>query len=297
MRATRKTFIYCLTAWLLSGCADKSVQTLPAPVATIPAGIVIDLLDADLSQWEVWIGVPHSSVQGLPKGTPHSADVTQGTPMGLDSDVLDIFTTFEEEGETILHVSGEIYGGLTTKAAFRNYHLQMQAKWGDKKWEPRLNDKRDSGLLYHCQGEHGAFWKVWKSCLEYQIQESDFGDFIPLAGVKASFRGTLEGGNPKYDPTASTYVKSDGHYISAIKEPDSPHGEWTKVDLYVFEDRAIHVVNDEVVFALKDALTVDDRPLVEGQIQLQSEAAEVFYKDITLRTIEALPADLIASAD
>lgn len=282
-------------AILLVGCDDKGVVTPDVPAELIPVGTVLDLLDPELSQWEVWIGVPHSSVQGLPEGTPQSADVTQGTPMGLDADVLDIFTTFEDEGETVLHVSGEIYGGLTTKAAFRNYHLQMQVKWGEQKWEPRLNDKRDSGLLYHCRGQHGAFWKVWKACLEYQIQEGDFGDFIPLAGVKASFRGRQEESQILYDPAATTYAQSSGQYISAIKEPDSPHGVWNKVDLYVYEDSAIHVVNDEVVFILKDALSVEGRPLVQGQIQLQSEAAEVFFKDMKLRPIEALPASLMAS--
>ena len=31
-----------------------------------------DLLDPQLSQCELWMGVPHTSVKGLPEGTPQN---------------------------------------------------------------------------------------------------------------------------------------------------------------------------------------------------------------------------------
>ncbi len=275
--------------------AVYNVMYRSAPPAPAPQ----QLLDPELSQWDTWMGIPHSSVAGLPEGTFQSDDVTTGTPMGLNNDPLNVFTTFEEDGETILHVSGEIYGGLTSKVSFENYHLQLQVKWGDKKWPPRLEQRRDSGLLYHCQGDHGAFWQVWKACLEYQIQEHDFGDFIPLAGVKGSFRGHPEDDTENsriiFDPSADYLLDQQG-YRHATREPDYAHGEWNTVDLYVVGDRAIHVVNGEVVFAIKDALGVDDKPLTSGQIQLQSEAAEIFYKNVTIRPIDSLPEAFVQEA-
>ncbi len=34
-------------------------------------------------------------------------------------------------------------------------------------------------------------------------------------------------------------------------------------------------------------------PMNKGKIQLQSEAAEVFYKDIEIRNLESLPAEFV----
>jgi hypothetical protein len=253
-----------------------------------------DLLDASLSQWEIFIGVPHSSVTGLPEGTPQSDDVTKGTPLGLNNDPKKVFTTFTEEGASVLHISGEIYGGLTTKKDYSNYHLEVDFKWGDRKWEPRKNQKRDSGILYHCHGEHGAFWNVWKSCLEYQVQDTDLGDLHKLAGAKAKSRFRTEGNNNFFDPR-SPWADCAGS-VSASAEPDRPHGEWNHLEIYVLGDSAIHVVNGVVVLAITGALDKNGNPLKSGQIQLQSEGAECFYRNLRLSPIKAFPQDIAAKA-
>ena len=48
---------------------------------------------------------------------------------------------------------------------------------------PRLNPKRDNGILYHATGPHGKFWNVWMRSHEMQIQETDMGDYFALAGT------------------------------------------------------------------------------------------------------------------
>jgi hypothetical protein len=159
----------------LRATSTASEKLVAAQIPLDGASISTDLLDASLSQWEVFMGVPHSSVTGLPKGTFQSGDVTNGTPLGLNNDPKKVFTTFVEDGTTVLHITGEIYGGLTTKKEYADHHFETDFKWGERKWEPRTNKVRDSGILYHCHGEHGAFWKVWKSCLEFQVQEKDSG--------------------------------------------------------------------------------------------------------------------------
>lgn len=120
----------------------------------------INLLDENLSQFEKWIGVPHATVKNLPKGTYQSDNVHKGTALGLNNDLKDVFTVSKENDEIILNISGEILGCISTKKDYENYHLSTMFKWGEKKWEPRLDAKRDSGILYHCYGEHGAFWKT-----------------------------------------------------------------------------------------------------------------------------------------
>ncbi|WP_282134751.1 3-keto-disaccharide hydrolase [Seonamhaeicola maritimus] len=260
-------------------------------------GKSIELFDKDLSNFEIWQGVPHSSVKDLPEGTYQSDNVHNGTPVGLNKNIKNVFSTITENGELVLKISGEIYGGLTTKDTYKNYHLSVFFKWGDKKWEPRLDVKRDSGILYHCYGAHGRFWNTWKTCLEYQVQESDLGDFIPLGGNAATpkvggpivdIRGDFKD-EKKFDPASEVYSEGSG-YIQAASEHDAPHGEWNHLEIYVIGNDAVHVVNGNIVMVVENAKNPEaGKPLTSGQIQIQSEAAECYYKNLTLTPIKKFP--------
>lgn len=236
------------------------------------------------------MGIPHGSVKGLPAGT-HQSNNGKGTPMGLNNDPKKTFSVIRENDENILKITGEIFGGINTIKSYSNYHLQMKMKWGEKKWEPRLNKKRDSGILYHCHGNHGSFWKVWKSSLEFQVQEKDMGDFIPLAGPTAMAWAPPKEGKPQ-----TPVFKKATSYTHCIQEPDFPNGEWNSFDIYVIGDSAIHVVNGVVVMILRGAVDGKGTPLIQGQIQIQSEAAECYYKDIRIRSIKSYPKKLLKVA-
>lgn len=255
----------------------------------------LPLLDKELSKWEVWMGVPHASVKGLPNGTYTTNNMNAHShperAMGLNNDVKKVFEVIEERGNPVLKISGEIYGGLTTKGSYGNYHLTMEVKWGQKKWEPRLDKKRDSGVLFHCQGAHGAFWRAWKACQEMQIQESDFGDYIPLAGPSGVIQTATEKplpNNNKYDPDGK-YKHIISGYSHASSEPDLPNGQWNKVDIYAVDDKAVFVVNGVQVMAIEDSKGANGLPLTFGQLQIQSEGAEVYYRDINIKRINKLP--------
>lgn len=256
------------------------------------AGEWENLFDKELSKFEIWMGIPHTSVTGLPEGTPQSENVTQGTPIGLNKDPKNVFSMIEEEGEPVLYVTGEVYAGLTTLEEYENYHLQIWVKWGDKKWAPRLDKLRDSGILYHCQGDHGSFWNVWKSSLECQVQETDLGDFIALAGTGGEIRTSPVEGTQRrrYDVESNEYT---GGYISAYPETDKPHGEWNLIEVYTVGRTSVHVANGEVVMVVENARGKDGKPLTKGQIQLQSEAAECYYKGMRIQTINALPDEIL----
>ena len=263
---------------------------LPVIPASAEEGTWRPLLDDSLSNFEVFIGVPHKSVE-IPGVEPTtSEDGTTGTPLGLNNDPLKVFTTEQQDGQTVLHISGQIYGGLTSKEEFENYHLSLEVKWGEKKWEPRLNVRRDSGLLIHCTGNHGTFWKVWMSSLECQIQEHDIGDFIPLAGPTAEVKMGLthdasQGYNPKGVAARAT------NYINAVIDADKANGQWNTVEIYALGDSAVFVVNGTPNMALTKAM-FKGMPLTKGKLQLQSEAAEVFYRNIRIRPITELPVAL-----
>lgn len=264
-------------------------MVLLSGIASVQAAEPVSLLDKELSNFEVWMGIPHTSVEGLPEGTFQSDTVKKGTPLGLNNDPKKVYSVIEEDGEPVLKITGEIYGGLTSIKEYENYHLSMKMKWGDKKWEPRLDRLRDSGLLYHCHGKHGAMWGVWKASLELQVQETDLGDFYSIAGTGCEIRGTkLDAKNIRFDPASEKYYRRGGRG-HAFPEPDAPLGEWNLIELYTLGQTAVHVVNGQIVMVLENTVKKDKTPLTKGQFQIQSEGAECYYKAIRIRPITDFP--------
>ncbi|MDW5288107.1 ThuA domain-containing protein [Formosa sp. PL04] len=90
-----------------------------------------------------------------------NSDEKNAEALGLDKDPKNVFSFEDINGEHVLHISGEIYGSITSKQEYENYHLKLQFKWGENVWEPRLLRNRDSGILYYCYGSYRKFWNVW----------------------------------------------------------------------------------------------------------------------------------------
>jgi hypothetical protein len=105
----------------------------------------------DLTGWDVYIGPAYDTL------TKQFA----GEPLGLNNDPLKVFSVVSEDGKPAMRVSGERFGGISTVKEYKNYHLRLEFKWGTLKWHPKRNAKRDSGLLYHAVGEHGADGRFW----------------------------------------------------------------------------------------------------------------------------------------
>lgn len=267
------------------------LTTLLASIAT--AGEWKDLIDSELSQWEVWTGVPHLSVDIEWEGK--SKNGREGNPMGL-GDPLNIYRATEDaDGNPQLYISGLVYAGLTTKESFENYHLRAEVKWGEKKFEPRLTVARDSGILYHCVGEHGTFWNVWKQSLEYQVQENDNGDYYKIGDVRVQIPTKIEEGQRRgiFDPGSDWLTIGPGQGFSVARSVNlEKEGDWNSVEIYTFGDRAVHISNGTVVNVLRNTEYKDEegwKPLTSGQIQIQCEAAECTYRKLQIRSIDAMP--------
>ena len=104
-----------------------------------------------------------------------------------------------------------------------------------------------------------------------------------------------------YDPTGewTFFSQSQGSSGRCVKQPDNekPTGEWNTVELVCFRDDCIHIVNGTVVMRLHGAVRIDGdlpTPVTSGQIILQSEGAEVFYRDVEIRSITAIPPEFAA---
>lgn len=257
----------------------------------------IDLLDKDLSQWENYLSYRYP--EGYDGEIPKDAEGNDLKPIGLNKDEFGVFTVIEEGGEPVLRISGEIYGCVATKSEFENYHLKLQVKWGDTKWHPRKELLKDSGVLYHSIGPHGAeSWRSWMLSQEFQVMEGHMGDFWSQANSAIDIKAYLPEYimNPVADKSQPFLALGRGEeiqgYCMRSANFEKPHGEWNELELICFENKSIHIVNGEVVMILQNSRYVEDGkkvPMNKGKIQLQSEAAEVFYKNIKIKKLEALP--------
>lgn len=240
----------------------------------------------DLSGWDTWLGKPHGGTE----------------PVGLNKDPKQVYTVVEEDGRPAIRISGEIFGALTSKEEFGDYHLRLDFKWGEKRWPPREHAVRDSGLLYHCVGRHGAGDGYWMQSLEFQIEEHDCGDFWSVAGVLVDVEAdyiagsrTLpviykKGGKKFRIPSAE--IEDTGPRIVKAADWEKPHGQWNRLELLAVGSTSVHVVNGRVVLVLTNArrrVNGREEPLARGKIQLQSEGAEVFYRDILIKPLKQIP--------
>jgi outer membrane protein assembly factor BamB len=208
----------------------------------------------------------------------------------------------------MLRISGEGYGGLTTFDAWRDYHLVIEFRWGEKTWGDRVDRARDSGLLVHAWGPDGGYNGTWMASIEAQIIEGGVGDILVLQGTDP-----LTGRAYPVSLTAETAVDRDGETIwkrggerreltrgrvnwwgrdedwkdelgfRGRQDVESPAGEWTRMDVIAAGDRLTYKVNGVVV---NEAL--DCRPSA-GRIMLQTEQAEMFVRRLELWPLGTAP--------
>ena len=243
----------------------------------------------DLAGWDTYVGRVYDTLIG--KRT--------GEPMGLNRDPDGVFSVVREDGAPAIRISGQHFGGISTVHEFENYRLKLEFKWGKQKWPPRRNQKRDSGVLYHAVGPHGKDGGSWMRSQEFQVQEGDCGDYWGVAGAVFDIPARRTSGDAVYDASAPllTFRDKGEQGRHCVKDPDNerPSGEWNTLEIYCYADTAIHVMNGKVVMVLYRSRQTDDgkeMPLIKGKIQIQSEGAEVYYRNIMSSPIDKLPADL-----
>ncbi|WP_109434528.1 DUF1080 domain-containing protein [Aquimarina sp. AU119] len=255
------------------------------------------LIDEELSNWDTYLSFKHQ--KGYDGSAPKNEDGTLIDPIGMNKSEYKVFTTVKEGEDEIIKVSGEYYGCLISKEEYKDYHLQLKFKWGDKKWTPRESLLKDSGILYHSIGPVGAeHWRTWMLSQEFQIMQGHTGDYWNQATSAIDIRAYT----PEYimNPMANEHqdylhIGEGGpykNYCLRSNDYEKLHGEWNTLDLICYKDKSLHIVNGNVVMILKNSRYLNSQgemvPLTAGKIQLQSEAAEIHFKDIRIRGLDSL---------
>ena len=177
------------------------------------------------------------------------------------------------------------FGYLSTDREFGHCRIRAEFKWGSKRFPPREEDKRDSGLLYYFTGPD----KVWPHALELQIQETDVGDLWILEGMRITTKVETEG-YPMYVLSGPQRTQSRGRIIKFGDFED--RNGWNTVEVILDGDRITHLVNGRAVMRAWDIQqTTQDDPaqyaaVTGGRIMLQAEGAEIWFRNVRMKPLD-----------
>jgi hypothetical protein len=252
------------------------------------------LLDKNLSKWDIYQSFRFPN--GYKGAAPKNADGTNVKPMGYNINQDKVFSIIMENGVPVLKIDGDIYGCIFTKQDFKNYHLKLKVKWGDKKYSPRLNEDKDSGVLYHSQGKCGVeYWRTWMLSQEFQVTEKGMGDYWSQASSRSDVKARKDGKDYFFDNSGTLMAfgggTGNGNFCHAGTDAEIK-GDWNELELITYGDKSVRIVNGKVVMALSNSrymVNGEAKPLISGKIQIQSEAAEVYYKDMMIKKIDGMP--------
>jgi len=211
---------------------------------------------------------------------------------GKNVDPKKVFTV----KNSMIRISGEEFGCITTNDEFENYKIIVEFKWGEITFEPRVDKARDSGLLLHSIGEDGGSDGTWMHSIECQIIEGGTGDFIVVGDGSRKFSITCpvapgkQGNSYVFQPSGNRVTINSGRInwfardpewkdikgFRGVKDIEKPVGEWNKIECLVKDKEIFIYLNGTLVNH-----AVDVQPQ-KGRIQIQSEGAEIFFRRIVL---------------
>jgi len=199
----------------------------------------------------------------------------------------------------LLHFTGDGLGSLITNQEYRDYHLVLEFKWGDKVFAPRTEKAKDSGLLIHSRGADGGHDSTWMPSIEVQIIEGGMGDYILVTGAGLDGQpvpisltcevdrdrdkeviwkagGRRETFDLKNRKRTNWYGRdpdwSDKLGFRGKDDIDHAQTEWTRFDVICDGSHVQNYVNGTLV---NESFDVTPNA---GRIQLQVELAEIYFR-------------------
>ncbi|EEF59039.1 3-keto-disaccharide hydrolase [Pedosphaera parvula] len=191
---------------------------------------------------------------------------------GTTNDPYGVFTITNG----VLRVSGQDFGYLATKKDYSNYCLIAEFKWGEKAWEPRQKNARDSGILVHAVGKD----QVWPKSIECQMIEGGTGDILVVSGAYLTVDGVTKGPRIERFDRPGRNPWKDELGFRGPHEIEKPHGEWNTIKVICDGNTVAISVNGHRTLAGTNAIPN------AGKILLQTEGAEVFFRRLDLYPLQ-----------
>ena len=262
------------------GIAQASAPKLSLPAAGADGWISL-LNGRDLNGWYTML-------------QKSGRDVAQGKKMVL----------MEQE---MLHIMGNEVtaepaepGYLATNQEFENVRIRVEYKWGVKRFPPQSLGKRDNGILYGLVGAD----KVWPTCVECQIEETDVGDYFLVGGIRGVQAEHLDGlfpeglglggwtGSGAETRTTRGVTPTGPMDDRKIKDGNFENlNDWNVVEVIWQGDRSAHIVNGRIVNMISKLQQPDPQnpgqfiPLTRGKIALEMEFAEIWFRRIEVKSL------------
>jgi len=162
----------------------------------------------------------------------------------------------------LLVCKGEPYGYLYTTKDYKNFHMSLMWRWAPGK------EAGNSGVLLRIASEP----KWLPKCIEAQLKSESAGDVWAFADAE------VEGPEDRFK-AVSHELLGDFVGVAAAKNAENKPGEWNQYDITVKGGKMTLKINGQLVNQ------VTGLKAVAGPIGLQSEGAEIHFKDIVVTPI------------
>jgi hypothetical protein len=159
-----------------------------------------------------------------------------------------------DRGELVC--TGSPHGYLRTTADYTNYVLRL--RW---RFVPPVPKDGGSGVLLRVVGPD----KVWPRMIEAQVQPGETGDFWVVDGARLT--------TPK---SAQGYHEGPYDQRVRFRSNERPLGAWNDYEIVCDGGHITLTVNGEVV---NEGFDAEEVP---GKIALESEGAEIHFRDVVL---------------
>lgn len=178
------------------------------------------------------------------------------------------------------------HGLMYTNKKYSKFIFKFEYKWGDKIMNNFNQFQYDAGMYYHVYDD-----AIWPKGIEYQVRydhtkkKNHTGDFW-ASGTSFQWY-SLDGTHfmAPYNGGKEQAIKSGEHLgLEKVKYNGLNH-KWNKCEVIVMgNEYAIHKLNGQIV-NIATHLSQS-----EGVIGLQSETAEIFYRNIMIKEFdESIP--------
>lgn len=197
----------------------------------------------------------------------------------IDHSTVHVFKDFPKKYE-LNTGKNATHGLFYTNKKYRNFIFRFEYKWGTGIANNFNQFQYDAGCYYHVVDD-----KIWPKGIEYQVRYdhtkniNHTGDFWAnqiqwYSKDSLTFTLPSEGGKPMP-------LKNGEHRAAKDAKFNALNRKWNKCEIIVMGDKyAIHKLNGKIVNMATNL------PYSEGVIGLQSETAEIYYRNMEIKEFD-----------